>query len=149
MDKVELLSELEKATDKAATFAIQRGFPIPITRKSTMIGSLFVEKNKDNFYDVVSLDRTVLYENISVFDVAVIVAQRYSAGDSSTIRQVLELEGKFSKHHTDMIYYLHCMKGAKKKQDNERLAILEDKFHMAEIQAKDTKDKITFFKRVK
>ena len=46
-----------------------------------------------------------------------------------------------------MIYYLHCMKGAKKKQDNERFVILEDKFHMAEQLAKDTKDKIVGFKR--
>jgi hypothetical protein len=149
MEKVDLLGELDRATDKAASYAIQRGFPIPITKKATLIGNLFIEKNSNNFYDVITFDRTVLFENISVFDVAVIVAQRYSSGDSTAIRQVLELEGKFSKYHTDMIYYLHCMKGAKKKQDSERLAILEDKFQMAEMLAKDTRDKITVFKRVK
>lgn len=149
MDRPGLLEELDKATDRAASFMIQRGSPLQVSKKSVLIGNTYIEKNNEGTYDVLSFDRKVLYEDISVFDVAVIVAQRYNQNEFSTIRQVLTLENKFSKFHNDMIHYLHCMKAAKKKQDTDRMAILEDKFQLAEQLAKDTRDRISVFKRVK
>lgn len=145
----ELLEKLDRATDRAAGIAISRGIPIPVSNRASLIGNLLVEKNKNSFYDVKTFEGKILYENISVFDVAVIVAQRHTAGETSVIKHVLSLESKFSKHHTDMIHYLHCMKGAKKSRDNERMAILEDKFQVSEQMAKNTRDKISNFKRVK
>jgi hypothetical protein len=149
MEKPELLEQLEQATDKAAVFAVQRGLPLQLSSKSVMIGNTFVEKNSKGGYDVLGFNKAVLFEDISVFDVAVIVAQRYNANENSVIRQVLSLEEKFSKHHSDMVHYLHCMKSAKKKQDSERMAILEDKFQVAEQLAKNARDRISVFKRVK
>ncbi len=122
--------------------------PIPVSKKSVLIGNVFIEKNKAG-YNIVSMGHKRLYENISVFDVAVIVAQRYNLGETSAIKQVLALEDRFSKYHTDMVHYLHCMKSAKKKNDNERFAILEDKFQVAELLARNIRDRITSFKRVK
>jgi hypothetical protein len=148
MERAELLEKLGRATDRAATFALQRGVPVPISKKSVLIGNVFIEKSKQS-YNVVALDYTRLYEDISVFDVAVIIAQRYNAGEISAIKQVLLLEDKFSKYHTDMVHYLNCMKSAKKNNDNERLAILEDKFQVAEILARDVRDRISSFKRIK
>ena len=148
MDRTELLEKLGRATDRAATFALQRGVPVPISKKSVLIGNVFIEKNKFG-YNVVALDRMKLYENISVFDVAVIIAQRYNSGEISAIKQVLFLEDRFTKYHIDMIHYLHCMRSAKKKNDVERMAILEDKFQVAESLAKNIRDRIAFFKRVK
>jgi hypothetical protein len=149
MDRPGLLNTLDKATDRAASFAIQRGMPIQVSKKSVMIGDTIIEKNRDGFYDILSFNKSKLYENISVFDVAVIVAQRYNRHETGVIKQVLTLEGQFSKYHNDMIHYLHCMKSAKKKQDTDRMAILEDKFQLAEQRAKDTRDSISVFKRVK
>ncbi len=149
MKKAELLESLDRATSRAATIAIQRGSPLQMTTKSTLIGNTFVEKNKNGFYDVLNFEKNTLYEDICVFDVAVIIAQRYTSHDTSTIKKVLHLEGRFSKYHTDMIHYLHCMKSAKKKNDVERMLILEDKFQIAEQFAKDTRDRISVFKRVK
>jgi len=149
MSKADLLDKLERATDRAADLAIQRGMPIPVSKKSIMIGNAIIEKNSQGTYNVLSFNRSKLYENISVFDVAVIVAQRYNQLEFGVIKQVLFLENKFSKYHTDMTHYLNCMKSAKKNCDNERMAILEDKFQVAELLAKDTRDRISVFKRVK
>lgn len=149
MDRSGLLNTLSRATDRATSFAIQRGMPIQVSKKSVMIGDTIIEKNKNGFYDILSFNKSKLYENISVFDVAVIVAQRYNRRESGVIKQVLTLEEQFSKYHNDMIHYLHCMKSAKKKQDVDRMAILEDKFQLAEQRAKDTRDSISVFKRVK
>lgn len=149
MDRPALLEQLDNATDKAATYAVQRGMPMKLSSKSVMIGNTFIEKNTTGAYDVLGYNKTVLFENISVFDVAVIIAQRYNANELGVIRQVLTLEEKFSKYHSDMIHYLNCMKSAKKKQDSERMAILEDKFQMAEQLARNTRDRISVFKRVK
>jgi hypothetical protein len=149
MDRPSLLDTLDKATDRAATFAIQRGMPISVSKKSVRISNTLIEKNKNGFYDVLSLDRNILYSNISVFDVAVIVAQRHSNGEMSAVKRVIQLEEKFSKYHSDMTHYLHCYKSAKKKNDFERMFILEDKFQMSEILAKSTRDNISIFKRVK
>jgi hypothetical protein len=149
MSNTGLLEKLEKATDRAANLAIQRGMPIPVSGKSVMIGTTMIEKNSSGTYDVLSFNRLPLYENITVFDVAVIIAQRYNQFEFGVIKKVLFLESKFSKHHTDMLHYLHCMKSAKKQNDTERLAILEDKFQTAELLAKNTRDQISVFKRVK
>lgn len=149
MSNTGLLDKLERATDRAANLAIQRGMPIPVSNKSVMIGTTMIEKNSEGTYNVLSFNRLPLYENISVFDVAVIIAQRYNQFEFGVIKKVLFLEEKFSKHHTDMLHYLNCMKSAKKQSDYERLAILEDKFQTAELLAKDTRDQISIFKRVK
>ena len=149
IDRTALIGELDKATSRAATFAIQRGHPIPVSKKSTLIGNTFVDKNENGLYDVLTFTRNLLYKDISVFDVAVTVAQRYNENQTGTIRQILFLDERFSKYRTDMQHYLHCMKGAQKKRDIERMSILEDKFQVAEQLAKNTRDRLSNFKRVK
>jgi len=149
MDRPTLLERLDKATDRAATFAIRRGFPIPVSKKSTLIGNTFVEKNANGLYDVLTFDRTILFSDISVFDIAVIVAQRYNTDETGMIRQILQLDERYSKYHIDMIHYLHCMKSAKKRHDLQRMVILEDKFQIAEQCARSIRDKLSNFKRVK
>ncbi len=128
--------------------AIQRCEPLSVSKKSVLIGNVCIEKN-DVGYDIVSLNRHKLYENISVFDIAVTIAQRHNSGESSVIRKILILEERFNKHHTDMIHYLNCLRSARKNHDIERMAILEDKFQTAEILAKSTRNEISSFKRLK
>lgn len=147
--RVDLLDKLDRATTRAASFAITRGFPIPMSKKSTLIGNTFIEKNSKGLYNVVSSSKSIIYEDISIFDIAVIIAQRYNSGETSTINKVLALEERFAKYHTDMIHYLDCLKSAKKRHDIERMAILEDKFQVAEILAKKARDNISIFKRIK
>jgi len=147
--RIALLDKLDRATSRAASFAINRGFPIPMSKKTTLIGNTFVEKNTNGLYNIVSPDKTILYKDISIFDIAVIVAQRYNSGEPAAIKKVLALEERFAKYHTDMIHYLDCLKGAKKRHDIERMAILEDKFQVAEILAKKARDSISIFKRIK
>jgi len=149
MDKTALIDKLDRATDKAVSVALVRGIPLTVSKKSTMIGTTLIRKNIKGFYDVLTLDGKVLYEDISVFDVAVIVAQRHNSGETGTIRKVLYLEQKYSKYRSDMLTYLHCLKGAKKKNDIERMAILEDKFQVSEMLAKNVRDHISIFKRTK
>lgn len=149
MNKATLIDKLDKAADQAVSFAIARGVPIRISKKSTLIGSTYVEKNSSGLYDVVLPSRLMLFKDISVFDVAVIVAQRYNSGDASAIKKVLAREETFIKHHNDMLNYLNCLKSAKKRHDTERMAILEDKFQVAEILAKNARNSISIFKRAK
>jgi hypothetical protein len=144
-----LLEKLDKATDRAATMAIRRNMPLPVTKKLVMVGNVSIEKNKKGLYNVLSMTKELLYEDIAVFDVAVIVAQNYCVGDTRRIKQVLQLEERFAKYHTDMTFYLHAMRGSKKRGDLEKFAILEDKFNTAESCAKEIRDKISFYKRVK
>ena len=42
-----LIQKLDQATDRATAMAMQRGSPLPISKKSTLIGNLVIEKNKD------------------------------------------------------------------------------------------------------
>jgi hypothetical protein len=149
MDKSALLDKLDRATSRGAQLAISNGYPIPLSKKSTLIGNTFVEKNPNGLYNILTPNRTPIYENISVFDIAVIIAQRYNTGELGTIKKVLLLEERFTKYHYDMIHYLNCLKGARKKHDIERMAILEDKFQVAETLAKSARDSISIFKRVK
>lgn len=149
MTRGTLLSKLDLVTDKAANLAIRDGVPIQSSKKGVYVGSAIIEKNSKGFYDISTITGKLLYVDISVFDVAVIVAQRYSNYEYGTIKKVLALEDTYAKNHTTMIYTLHCYKGAKKKMDYERLSILEDKFQIAEAKAKLARDKISFFKRVK
>lgn len=143
-----MLSRLNEVTDKAASIAIRENMPIP-DKKGVFVGNAIIEKNSNGFYNVLSIGRKPLYENITVFDVAIIIAQRYNDKEFGAIKKVLELEEFYSKNHTEMLYHLHCYKGAKKKKDYIRMAILEDKFYTSESKAKNARDRITYFKRVK
>lgn len=149
MTRESLIEKLDKATDKAVTVALVRGIPLPVSNKSTLIGNILVEKNIKGLYNVITLDGKELFKDIVVFDVAVIIAQRYNSGEMSTIKKVLMLEEKYAKYHADMVNYLHCLKAARKRHDYERMAILEDKFQSSEIYAKDIRDSISVFKRTK
>jgi len=144
-----LLNKLDRATDRAASLIIQKGYPIPRNDKGMWVGDAIVEKNSNGFYDILSLDGVILYKDILVFDVATIIAQRYSAGEFSIIKKILVLEEKYSKYRTDMIHYLHCFKGARKRHDHDGMDILEDKFQISESRAKTTRDDISRFKRIK
>jgi hypothetical protein len=149
MDKIRLVKELDTATNLAASIALKKGVPIPISKKSTLVGNLLIEKNKNGFFNIVNSSKTVLHKDISVFDVAMIVAQKYISKDFSSIKKVLYLESRFVKYHIDMTHYLHCMKSAKKKKDIERFAILQDKFQTAEMLAENIKNNLNVFKTVK
>lgn len=147
--RVNLLDKLDRATTRAASLAITHELPIPMSKRVTLIGHTLIEKNSAGLYNVVSSEKSVIYKDIYIFDIAVIVAQRYNSSESRTIQKVLNLEEQYSKYHNDMINYLNCLKGAKKRHDIERMAILEDKFQVAEILAKKTRDSISVFKRIK
>ena len=148
MDKANLLEKLDRATDRGAHLAINKSMPIQISKKITMIGNTIIEKSENGLFNIIS-NKNVIYRNISIFDIAVIIAQRYNSGESATINKVLALEERFSKHHNDMIHYLECLKGAKKRHDTHRMAILEDKFQVAESLARSIRDDISIFKKVK
>ena len=149
MNRDVLINKLDRATERAASMAISRGYPIRMSKKSTLIGNTFVEKNSNGFYDVILPNKEKLYKDLYVFDVAVIIAQRHNSGEMSTIKKVLSLEERYSKYHNDMMHYLSCLKGARKNHDIERMAILEDKFQVAETLAKGARDGISIFKRIK
>jgi hypothetical protein len=149
MNKGAMLEQLEKATDRAASFAIQRGLPVPVSKKSTRIGTCLIEKNKRGRYNITSFTGEMLYEDISLFDVAISIAQNHMEGRTSAIKNILYLQEKFLKYKTDMIHYLNCMKGAKRGGDSERFYILEDKFQVAEQHAKNVRDDLAFFKLTK
>jgi hypothetical protein len=144
-----LLDRLDQATDRAVDILVQRSMPVQLSRKSVLVGNSFIRRNDLGLYDVFSISRHKLYSDISVFDVAIIVAQNHNIQKFSNVKRVLALEGKFSKFRTDMMYYLHAMTGAKKNNDFERLAILEDRFTVAESSARNIRDSISFFKKAK
>ena len=148
-DRQELIDNLDRATDKAASNAIESGLPIPNSKSSAWVGKTFIKKNRNGFYDIFSLDKKALYKDITVFDIAVIMAQRYTSGEFKTLDKVVKLEDEYSKNRTNMMHYLHCMQGAKSRKDYDAMAILEDKFQMAEIRAKRTRNDIAIFKRLK
>ncbi len=148
MDRKLMLNKLKDATDKAASLAIKRGLPIS-NKSGTWVGNTIIKKNRKGFYDILTLDKKELFTDIIVFDVATIISQRFTDGEFKTIEKILVLEHTYSKHHTDMIHYLHCIKAAKLRQDYDAMAILEDKFQVSEIRAKNTRDDIAVFKRLK
>jgi hypothetical protein len=147
MDRTVLLKRLDLATDKAASLTVESGFVV--NKKSIVIGKVSIQKNLKGFYDIYNNDGKMIFQDITVFDVAIMLAQKYNTSDIGNIKKILFLERKFSKYHVDMTFYLNCMKSVKKRKDYSRMAILEDKFQTAEMFAKDTRDKISFFKRSK
>ena len=148
-DRSKFSEAFDDALNRAATIAIKNSDPVKKNKNSTYVGSTIVEKNENGLYDIKFINQTMLFENLSSFDVAMIIAQRYNTNEQNIIKQVIALDEKYSKHHTAIVHYLHCFKSAKKRNDIEKMCIFEDKFQVAEGLAKLTKDRIAFFKRVK
>ena len=149
MNKNTLLDKLDKVTSRAASIAIDKCYPLRVTNKITLVGGATVVKDINGLYSIITQTRQTVYRDISAYDIAVIIAQRYSAGEIGIIRKVLALEEQFSKYHTDMMHYLNCLRSAQKRHDIERMTILEDKFQMAEILAKKIRNSMLIFKRIK
>lgn len=149
MYKDRLIEKLDKATDKAVIVALSNNIPLRISNKSALIGNLRIEKNERGFFNIVSFNGNIIFENISLFDIAVIIAQKHANGETSAIKRIISLDEKYSKYHLDMLHYLHCLKSAKRNGDIERMAILEDKFQMAEIMAKHIRSSLLTFKKTK
>jgi hypothetical protein len=149
MNRLEILDRLNKAANRAAVFAVERGSIKPMSKKQNVSENAFVEKSKNGFYNVLNSDEDVLYRDISMKAVAEVIAQYCSVNETKSLNRILFLESHFFKHHTDMIHYLNCIKLAKTRNDRERMYILEDKFQIAEIQARELRDEIASFKRVK
>lgn len=147
MERTVLLARLDTATTRAAKFAIEHSMPIPGNKDILWVGKTSIQKNKNGFFDILTLTNDLLYSDIFGSDIATIISQRYTSGEFSVIRKVLALEGAYSKHHTDMMHYLHCMKAAKIRKDYDTLSILEDKFQISEIRAKNVKASLSVFKK--
>ena len=144
-----LLEKLDRATDNAVKVALSKAIPLPITKKVSVVGDFIVEKKSNGYYDVKSLDNTILYSDISSYDVAVIICQRLSVREVGIVKKVLTLDDQYQKYRTEMLHLLSCLKGATRRRDYERMAILEDKFQIAEMMARRIKDSINFFKKTK
>lgn len=149
LDRAKLIEKLDRAATRAVSVAVEKGYPLTLSSRSTIIGTTIVGKNSQGMYNISLISGRLLYENISVFDVAVIIAQRYNNGEHSVIRKVLSLEERYIKYRTDMQHYLHCFRSAHRRRDFERMAILEDKFQASEMLAKSIRDHIALFKRTK
>lgn len=149
MNKKALLDKLAKVVDKAASIAVQRGTPIKIKQTDILVSNAVVRKNNDGLYDIIAADKNIVYKNIPVLDVATIVAHRYSLGQLRSIEKILDIGNNYAKYCADMLHYLHCMKGAKKRKDYVSMDILEDKYQIAEYRAKRLKQDIQSFKIVK
>ena len=149
MPHAPLLADLDKAVNRSARLAIKSCMPIKVTSNTTLVGSVSIEKGNNGLYNILSSKKEKLYHDIMLYDVAVIIAQRYNSSEFSVIHRVLHLEGKYAKHHTDMLHYLSCLKQIKGTHDLMRMAILEDKFQVAEQSAKQIKDSIYIFKKIK
>ena len=146
--KEKLLVSLDTAIRQAAAKAISKSEPIG-DKNSCIVGSLSVKKNDSGLFEVLNVNKEVLHTNISLYYVAVLVAQKFIAGHRTQIKEILELENSYQKFHNDMLHYLHCYKVAKTRNDTGRMSILEDKFQMSEQHAKKIKEKLDFYKRSK
>lgn len=141
-----LIKALDKVADKTLSSLLQTCTPIPINDRIIMVGNSFVRKNNNKLYDVLSMNKNVIYCDLVTLDIAVIVAEKYSSGKISDLKKVISLEQKYSKYFFDMLNYLHCIKNAKKNKDLERYLILTDKYNEAKIMASTIKENILVFK---
>lgn len=146
MNKLDIVKKLDVITDNAAISVLKRAVPLEISDDFILVGNLSVRKNINGFYDVYNFNTIKLYENIILADIAILLAQKYNFGKTNIINKILHLENTYAKYHLDMVHYLNCMKSSKKRKDYERLAILEDKFRVAEQRAKRYKKMMLNFK---
>lgn len=148
MSRASIIDKLDKVTFKAAIFMRKNRYPVLISEETTALGRTLVKRNSLGLYDIIDAKQNKVFENIIVFGIAVIIAQKHDAGDVESVKKIILLEEKYTKHHTDMTHYLCCMRIAKAKKDFVRMAILEDKFRISEQKAKLIRDKISVFKKI-
>lgn len=143
IDRFTLLDRLSIAVDKAAKLVSQHTSTVNNKKTNITVGNVNVIKHKDT-YSIMS-NKTELYKDIPVVDVAIMIAQRHNNKEFKTVDKLLLLVNTFSRYYAEMLTYLHCMKIAKSRNDYIRMAILEDKFHMSEIRAKKTRNEIFIY----
>lgn len=142
-----LIKGLDRVTFNVATKLAAEAAGKTVDAVIYTIGTTQVIKNTKGLYNIKALSTsTVVYSDLSVYDAAVIIAQKVDKKQFTSADKMAVLESVFVKHHTDMIYYLHCYKLASKRKDYSRMYILEDKFQHSEILAKSARNNIALFK---
>jgi len=148
-DKARLFELFENAISKATQLTIQRHQDTIESKKKVQIGNLLVCKNSTNFYDIVDfVTKKIIYENIELYDAAIIIAHQENKNKKFLITEVLKIDKEYSKHTMDMAHYSHCYKIVKKKNNIDRMLVLEDKFQLSEQLSKMVKLKLLKFKSV-
>jgi hypothetical protein len=146
MSHLDFVAALDKTTTDVVASAIMNCNPLPITRRKVLVGINVIRKNRNGRYDIIAIDKSILFKDILVFDVAVIVSKNINK-ENNVIRDVLKLERDYEKHANDISNYINCYKKAKEKNDYDRLAILEDKIQISECEITIAKSRISKFSK--
>lgn len=148
-DRAELLTMLNNAVNSVTKSAIRENRPIVVSKKSTLVGMLSVEKTDNNLHLIKKhLATESLYTGITLYESAILIAQSYMRGDITSIKEIIEIDNSYTKHHNDMLHHLSCYKTLKLHNNIDRMVILEDKFYMSEELSKLARSKLSRFKRV-
>lgn len=141
-----LVDRLDVATSRAIELARKSGLPLRIDKKVTLVGNFFINKNSNDLYDILDFSKKVVAPDVSCHDTAVTVCQRLTVNEHITADKILKLDQRYSLYRTEMIIFLHCIKGARKNKEYDRIAVLEDKFANVELMARAIKNDIGLFK---
>lgn len=148
-DRAQLLAMLGNAVNSAAKSAIRENRPIVVSKRNTLVGTLSIEKTTDNTYLIKKSTVTeCLYTSITLYESAVLIAQSYLRGDVAAIKEIVEIDCAYTKHHTDMLHHLSCYRALKLHNNLDRMVILEDKFYMSEELSKLARSRLAKFKRL-
>lgn len=146
-DRTKILSLLSVAVNKVAKATVKEGRPLVVSKKDTYVGPMLVQKMSNGTYSISKTGAiTPMYENIHLYEAAVLVSQHYERGKVSFVKEILKIDDDYAKYKTDMIHYLACYKQVKQHKDVDRMLVLEDKFYMAEELSKATRQRLSKFK---
>lgn len=144
----DILDKLDRITNAAAIAISGSGSPLCLSRDACFVGNFAVKKNKNDLYDITTIGGLSLYSDISSFDIAVMIAQRYRSGEKSSVNKILSIEKLHAKYYLDAVHYRRCLKLAKANKELERVYILEDKIQNASAMLKNIRQQLEVFKVV-
>lgn len=148
-DKSYIIGLFDNAIEQAIRIAMQKNTPFVASKKNTIVGKYIVHKNDNDYYDIKDITtKMILYKDLSLYDSAIMIAQRQEKG-RSLITDILKIDEDYAKHRIDMNHYLNCYKIAKQRNDIPRMSVLEDKFRISDQLSKLVKKRLSKFKIVR
>lgn len=125
MVKNNIVDALDNVINNVVQNFAERVLPVANNKKEVVIGKYLICSTKDGYCVKNMSSKRVVYDKLCLIESAFLLAKNIK------INRVLELEKDYTKHYTDMVFYINSFKSALLNKDFQRAEIMEDRFIIA------------------
>lgn len=141
MNTASVKETLSDAIDRVAARVYEDRVLLAKTDQTLALGDYSIRKiDKHNYAISKKTTGESVFERVYLLEAALLLAKYLNTNNSQKIKRIIELENRYAKNYTDMVYFSEAHKHARSTGDYERMAVTEDRYVLAKHDAQGAKE---------